>query len=211
MSRSSSSSNQEARRAVVSHAYESRRLEILASEVTGRRILDIGYARQPSPYLVGDEVVGLDLDEVPRSVAPNYTERIVGDATQLDAALGRRQFDTIICGELIEHIEEPYAFMRQLHAALAPGGTLVLSTPNPLGFPIVLAEVLRSTRFFYSRDHLYLFTPRWVQRLVSQSGFDLRATKAVGMWLPRGYLPWCPVWLSYIVVYVATPNRVSST
>lgn len=209
MSRTTSTSPA-ARPAVVSHGYESRRLKILASEVTGRRVLDIGYARQPSPHLVGDEVVGLDLNEVPRSVAPNYTERLVGDATQLDAALGRRQFDTIICGELIEHLEEPYAFMRQLRPALAPDGTLVLSTPNPLGFPIVLAEVVRSTRFFYSRDHLYLFTPRWVQRLLSQSGFRLRATKPVGMWLPRGYLPWCPVWLSYIVVYVATPDRVSS-
>ena len=193
------------RRRIVSRAYEGRRLKMMASEVTGPRILDIGYAHQPSPYLAGEEVVGLDLESVAPSAAPNYTERLVGDATKLASTLGDRQFDTIICGELIEHLEEPYAFLRQFHTALAPGGTLVLSTPNPLGFPVVVAEALRSKRFFYSHDHLYLFTPRWVERMLTRTGFRLQAMKPVGLWLPRGYVPWSPVSLSYIVVYVAIP------
>lgn len=191
------------RQPIVSRSYENRRLKLIASEIAGRRVLDIGYARQPSPYLVGDEVVGLDLDHVDESAAPNYTERLVGDATMLAWCLGDREFDTVICGELIEHIEKPYDFLRQLRSVVAPDGTLVLSTPNPLGFPVILAEALRSDRYFYSKDHLYLFTPRWMKRMLARSGLRLKSVRSVGLWLPKGYVPWCPVWLSYIVIYVA--------
>lgn len=196
----------ETRRSIASRAYEQRRLRMIAAEVAGSRVLDIGYGRQPSPYLASDELVGLDLASVAPEDAPNYTERIVGDATDLSSVLGARRFDSVICGELIEHIEEPYAFLRQLHSVVDEGGNLIISTPNPLGFPVVLFEAARSTRFFYSPDHLYLFTPRWMKRMLSRTGFQLKAMRPVGLWLPIGCLPWSPVWLSYIVIYVATPS-----
>lgn len=196
----------ETRRSIASRAYEQRRLKMIAAEVTGSRVLDIGYGRQPSPYLAGDELVGLDLASVAPEDAPNYTERIVGDATDLPSALGARRFDSVVCGELIEHIEEPYAFLRQFHSVLNQGGNLIISTPNPLGFPVIFSEAAQSTKFFYSHDHLYLFTPRWMKRMLSRTGFELKAVRPVGLWLPVGCLPWSPVWLSYIVIYVATPS-----
>lgn len=193
------------RRAVVSGSYEERRLRLMASEVRGARVLDIGYANQPSAHLTGDEVVGLDLVPVDAARAPNYTERLVGDATDLGASVGDRTFDTIVCGELIEHLRDPYAFLEQLRAHLAPGGRIVLSTPNPTGLPVVLAEWFASSRYFYSEDHLYLFPPRWVERMLDRTGFDLVSTRGVGVWLPRGYVP-APRALSYIVIYVAVPT-----
>jgi SAM-dependent methyltransferase len=193
----------EGQRAVVSAPYERRRLRLMANEVCGRRVLDIGYANQPSPHLTGDEVVGLDLTRVDPERAPNYTERIVGDATDLSTSIGDRTFDTILCGELIEHLQDPYRFLAQMRDHVEAHGRLVLSTPNPTGLPVLLAEWLSSRRF-YAEDHLYLFSPRWVARMLERSGLRLISTRGVGIWLPRGCLP-APAALSYIVIYVATP------
>ena len=88
-------------------------------------------------------------------------------------------------------------------ARSVPSGRLILSTPNPVSLPVILFEWLRSTRRFYTSDHTYYFTPRWVARLLERSPFRLEETAGVGIW-PFG-LP-CPVGLSYQVLYVAS-NR----
>jgi 2-polyprenyl-6-hydroxyphenyl methylase / 3-demethylubiquinone-9 3-methyltransferase len=41
-----------------------------------------------------------------------------------------RRFDLVTSMEVIEHVSDPAGFVRQLAAALAPGGLLILSTPN---------------------------------------------------------------------------------
>jgi 2-polyprenyl-6-hydroxyphenyl methylase/3-demethylubiquinone-9 3-methyltransferase len=44
--------------------------------------------------------------------------------------LGLGQFDLVISMEVIEHVADKAEFVRQLAAHLAPGGLIVLSTPN---------------------------------------------------------------------------------
>jgi SAM-dependent methyltransferase len=38
-------------------------------------------------------------------------------------------FDIVVCGEVLEHIEQDDVFLREIHAHLKPSGTLVLSVP----------------------------------------------------------------------------------
>ena len=98
------------------------------------------------------------------------------------------------------------AFLSECHRVLKPNGRLVLTTPTPLSFPVLFFELMRSRRYFYTEDHRYYFTPRWVERLLSVTGYELQSTKAVGWWLPFGVLKPCPVALSYQVAYVAVPR-----
>lgn len=44
--------------------------------------------------------------------------------------LAGRTFDLVVSMEVIEHVSDPAAFVRGLAEALAPGGLMVLSTPN---------------------------------------------------------------------------------
>ena len=46
------------------------------------------------------------------------------------AALGLGRFDLVTCLEVLEHVADKPAFIAQLAAHLAPGGLLVISTPN---------------------------------------------------------------------------------
>jgi SAM-dependent methyltransferase len=41
------------------------------------------------------------------------------------------QFDTIVAGELIEHLDNPGLFLTAVRRHLKPGGKLILTTPNP--------------------------------------------------------------------------------
>ena len=38
--------------------------------------------------------------------------------------------DVVFCGELIEHLYDPDAFLDECHRVIAPGGHLVITTPN---------------------------------------------------------------------------------
>lgn len=183
-----------------STAYEQRRLKLMASFAEGK-ILDLGYAQLPNTYLPKNCTTGLDLC-LPL-VPTGYSEELLGSALDLKNVFQDRRFDTVLAGEIIEHVEEPYKFLRDVREVIKDGGKLVLSTPNPLGFPVLLAEVVRSKRWFYTSDHTYYFLPRWVNRLLSTSGFNLIRTRAVGIWLPYGCVPWSPVSASYQLIYVA--------
>ncbi len=187
-----------------SQRYEHRRLQMMSETRVGSTVLDLGYAELPSPYLGPGHTVGFDLN-VPVEHAPGYDETIVGDVTEINAILEGRRFDTVLSGELIEHLERPYDHIRSLREHLNPGGVLAISTPNPLAFPVLAWEYRRSTARFYSEEHLYYFTPRWVTKMVERCGFMVRDVRPVGLWHPWGVIPRCPVSLSYQVIYVAEP------
>lgn len=183
--------------------YERRRLR-LAAEAAGRgRVLDIGFAHFPNPYFAAAHLTGVDLLEAPD--ATGYDETIVGDATDLDGPLGERTFDSVVAGELIEHLEDPYAFLRGVRRRLAPGGRLVITTPNPVSFPVLFVEWMRSRSYFYAEDHTFIAPPRWIDRMLENSGFRVLEHRAVGLWLPPFPVLPCPVPLSYQVLYLAEP------
>ena len=66
----------------------------------------------------------------------------VGDVQELDG-----QFDLVTCMEVIEHVAEPAAFVKALAKRLAPGGLLIMSTPNATSWSrlimITIGEGLR--------------------------------------------------------------------
>lgn len=51
-------------------------------------------------------------------------------AGEFEREVAGRTFDLVTSMEVIEHVADPAAFVRGLAAALAPGGLMILSTPN---------------------------------------------------------------------------------
>ena len=116
--------------AIRSERYEQRRLRLIADLVEGPRVLDLGYAAMPNAGVSARDVVGFDLER-PLDVPSNYTEHAAGDVMELSEVLGGRQFDTVLCGELIEHVERPYDLLREIHRCARAGRPVAAHDAEP--------------------------------------------------------------------------------
>lgn len=124
------------------------RIEVLAEYVRDGDVLDLGVvdsrvahgtAEQrigsPDKILffklaeINPNIVGLDLDaEGVEALKARGYNAICGDVQVVDIG---RQFDTIVAGEIIEHLDNPGQFLQNMRRHLKPNGHLVVSTPNP--------------------------------------------------------------------------------
>jgi SAM-dependent methyltransferase len=119
------------------------------------------------------------------------------------------KFDTIIAGELIEHLESPGAFLRGCRSRLAKGGRLVLSTPNvftPMNFIGYIAKYDR----WANPEHTCWFDPQTINELLERCGFSLKELRFVDNILPdpdaRPYAPltaFAKVWKAARIVIPA--------
>ena len=58
---------------------------------------------------------------------------LLGDIAVGEIALPGASFDTVVMAALLEHLKIPGAALREARRLLKPGGSLVLTTPTPLG------------------------------------------------------------------------------
>lgn len=82
-------------------------------------------------------------------------------------------FDVILASEVIEHLAKAELFLKEAHRVLAPGGVLLLTTPNLWDVRRLWAALTRATWSGY-RDptHINLMQPRRLSRLVKEAGFS---------------------------------------
>ena len=120
--------------------------------LTGKTALDVGCGAgllvEPLARL-GAKVTGIDATPAVIAVAREHAAAMaldidyrVGDVQELEG-----QFDLVTCMEVIEHVADPAAFVEALAKRLAPGGLLIMSTPNATSWSrlimITIGEGLR--------------------------------------------------------------------
>lgn len=89
--------------------------------------------------------------------------------------------DVVVSFEVIEHLLEPRALLGGAHAALVPGGALVLSTPyHGLLKNLAIAALRFESHFAVDGDHIRFFTDRALRLLLVESGFEVVEVVHVG-------------------------------
>jgi 2-polyprenyl-3-methyl-5-hydroxy-6-metoxy-1,4-benzoquinol methylase len=96
-----------------------------ASIPSGALVLDAGAGKSPYKSLFGHaRYESADFGKVDTDYAPQtYT----CDLTQIPVADGR--FDAALLTQVLEHVPEPLAVLRELHRVLKPGALLMYSAP----------------------------------------------------------------------------------
>jgi len=122
-------------------------------------------------------VVGIEIDAKASAIARKRIDDVYnGDAREI-VALIREQFDWIVGGDIVEHLEEPWSFLADLRRVSAPGGHLLLSIPN-VAHAAVIADLLQG-RFDYVYmgltcvGHLRFFTRRTIEEMLSIAGWSI--------------------------------------
>jgi 2-polyprenyl-3-methyl-5-hydroxy-6-metoxy-1,4-benzoquinol methylase len=87
------------------------------------------------------------------------------------------RIDVMVSFEVIEHLFEPAGYVAQCAALLPPGGLLVLSCPNGLGFDIAM---LGEKALAVDAEHVNLFNPQSLTGLLQRSGFAVLEASTPG-------------------------------
>jgi len=85
-----------------------------------------------------------------------------------DAALFRGQFDSVLCCNVLEHIDDHEAALRHLHEVLRPGGRLVLLVPRGEDLFGSLDELV---------DHVRRYEPDDLCALLERLGFEVEGVR----------------------------------
>ena len=138
-----------------------------------RSVIDVGCG--PATKLIeilgpaARAVVGVDVApaiEYCRRTHPGAAEFHVVDLEHPVLALGRT-FDLVICSDVIEHLADPDPLLRFLKGLLAPGGLIVLSTPE--------REALRGTTALTSAnpEHVREWNRAELAAYLDDRGFEI--------------------------------------
>lgn len=107
-----------------------------AKPLAGKSALDIGCGAgllcEPMTRL-GADVTGVDASAENVNVAATHAEGVGLDIRYMAGEVGSLDigtFDLVTSVEVIEHVSDKKAFIADVAARLAPGGLLVMSTPN---------------------------------------------------------------------------------
>ena len=163
------------------------RIDWLVGRAAGHRVAHVGFVDtgceemqgQAGTWLHGHlartakSLVGLDVDSVGVETArARGLEAYEVDCRRPDAvrALGLEPADVVIAGEVIEHLDDPGAFLDGLHELCAPGGVLILTTPNPTGLLNTFA--LLAGYEINHPDHVVMFTWRTLTNLMRRHRWE---------------------------------------
>lgn len=160
------------------------RVHWICENVTGDRVLDVGCSQGIVSILLGregKEVVGIDVADEAIAYANEFLEQ-ESDLTRQNvefivanfkshAFRAETLFDTIIFGEIFEHLFDPQSFMDKALELLAPNGRIIVTVPFGIN------DYFDHKKTYYMRDLL----------LLAGSAFSLIRLKPMGKWIGAIY------------------------
>ncbi len=153
----------------------------------------LNYYRYVSPV----RLVGLELeDDIIRKAQSNIGH--LPDITLVRANIYRlpfpdNYFSAIIASEILEHLDDDGAALRELYRVLKPGGIVAITVPNA-NYPFLWDPINKTLETIFNRkirkgplagiwaNHVRLYTMPELRRPVRAAGFTIEAERAFTHW-----------------------------
>ena len=163
--------------------------------LAGKSALDIGCGAglvcEPLARL-GADVTGVDASAENVSVAATHAEMSGLDIRYMAgevASLGIGTFDLVTCLEVIEHVADKRAFLNDIAERLAPGGLLVMSTPNrTVQSRVLLVGAAEAVGYVPKGTHDWsdFITPEEFEELLAEVGLEVTERRGIAFGIGKG-------------------------
>jgi 2-polyprenyl-6-hydroxyphenyl methylase/3-demethylubiquinone-9 3-methyltransferase len=184
--------------------------------LAGKRVLDVGCGAgllcEPLARL-GAAVTGIDATLENIVVAREHAAKSgfsidyrAGSVETLDEA----PFDLVTCMEVIEHVEAPAPFVAQLARMVAPGGLLILSTPNRTALSrLAMITVGEGLNLVPKGTHDWsrFLTPEEMEAHLAAAGLSIADTAGIAYRPDRGFTRSADVSINYLMT--AEPGNIT--
>jgi glycosyltransferase involved in cell wall biosynthesis len=101
--------------------------------------------------------------------------------TAFSGKLGKERYDCCVALDVIEHMNDPDDFLREVFRMLKTGGRLFVSTANicylPVRLSLLLGQFNYGKRGILDRTHKRLFSVRGLRKLLVQHGFKIETIR----------------------------------
>ncbi len=151
-----------------------RLLDLLGAHVPRGRLLDVGCAyglMLDEARRRGYEVEGVELSADAVRYARERLGLPVREMALEDGALGdaleSERYDAVLAVDVLEHFDDPVAALDCLCALLAPGGALLIVTPDPTS---LMARVAGRRWWCYEPAHACLIPRKTLYELIRRRG-----------------------------------------
>ena len=171
------------------------RLDLIRRERPSGRLLEIGCARGDFLHVARESFDACGVEPNPElaesaiKVAPVHQDII--ERTPWSG------FDVVASFHVIEHVDSPRSFVRAAAERLKQGGLLAIETPDIDSLPY---KLLKARWRQFIPEHYFFFSPKTMERLLSDHGLKVQQTVRIGKYASANlllnrlsrYLPWIP-------------------
>ena len=167
------------------------RCQYIAQQAIGKKVLDVGVvehfaeASQRDEWLhehvrrAASSCLGVDtLEDGVRDLRERDYQVICADVAQAPL---NEIFDLVVMGDVIEHVGNPGALMKNAALMLAEGGRLLITTPNPWYLNPILKNIFEGQSFTDSADHVMWFDPSTIAEIGQRAGLALDCYAGIKM------------------------------
>jgi SAM-dependent methyltransferase len=178
-----------------------RRIELLKQHKPTGKLLDLGCAcgfMIEAALEAGYDAWGVEFSrEAIAAAEPRIRDRIHhGDINQLE----RGEFDVITAFDILEHVQDPLASLRQWAELLRPGGLLVVTSPDT---DSLFRKVMRSRwPMLQPLQHTFLFSGSGMRTGLEKAGLEPLDVRSAHKVMTIDYL------VGQLAIYFPTPVRV---
>lgn len=150
---------------------------------TSLRVLEVGCACGGT--LLGiknvyknSRLYGIELNKYSAEIASLIAEMVEADVEKDSLPYPEEYFDYVIFADVLEHMSDPWAALKNIRRHLKPEGKILMSLPNNMHYSVISKLIMGTWEYEESgildKTHLRFFTMKEIYKMAITTGYEIK-------------------------------------